>query len=341
MESPSYIRACFPIISQEIANNDYSLVYIAVGSAMGQQSINNNNNQQFPPFIRKVVGKKLVILIDPVLELNLAIQQYLNENHDPLNIVLNEYVRGIGGLSSGKRVLKNDNVTVIAINDRFNYDEECSPLLEMIITTYLPKVVKPKVVLQDFIGIDTTPYYVALFNKFSKTELLKNVIFDVTQKHGSCSPNLSESMLSFDADTNIIQEKYMPLSDITQSPMYQYFIQERIKSIVYPVNINYINIINNYGSFVPRDEQKMLMLFYTYGIYIDTSITSYDYVISKYVNLIFAMIQDIIIAKGLPDLFYDEILNVVHDRDRFMRLMNNILNNCVSHEMVGFGNQYK
>ena len=49
------------------------------------------NNQQFPCFLNKTKGNKVVILIDPILEMPLKTEQLFQEMGDPLILVNSEF----------------------------------------------------------------------------------------------------------------------------------------------------------------------------------------------------------------------------------------------------------
>jgi hypothetical protein len=67
-------------------------VYLGIGAAMDScNQLTSMNNQQFPCFLNKIKGNKVVILIDPILETPLKTEQLFQEMGDPLILVNSEF----------------------------------------------------------------------------------------------------------------------------------------------------------------------------------------------------------------------------------------------------------
>ena len=67
-------------------------MYLGIGAAMDScNQLTSMNNQQFPCFLNKIKGNKVVILIDPILEMPLKTEQLFQEMGDPLILVNSEF----------------------------------------------------------------------------------------------------------------------------------------------------------------------------------------------------------------------------------------------------------
>jgi hypothetical protein len=321
-------------IYREISSNDIELVYIAIGSAMNVDVIEDIKNQQYPPFVANF-NKKVIILIDRSLEDNLAVQKYWAKMNDPLHIV---YVDD----HSQFRVLRNSSTTVFAVNDNFtsyynsgtnrmiNYEVDVS-ILQQIITICLNKRVQPKVILQDFSGIDSTALYVELCKKFNRDNLLHNVIFDITQStHGECFPRLDNFVVSI--TTNLIQEKYLPLAMIKKSLQFKRFVDDRIKQLIYPIHLNYINLIQNSEQINIIDMNTVCMMFQIYSLEYNEHSTNRDYLIERFHCLLTeVLLTDLVAVIATLDedhrknILSDDIFQVynnIENRDVFIRRLN-------------------
>ena len=71
------------------------------------------NNQQFPCFLNKTKGNKVVILIDPILEMPLKTEQLFQEMGDPLILVNSEFKDEKTYFRELR--IKSDSVTIFAI----------------------------------------------------------------------------------------------------------------------------------------------------------------------------------------------------------------------------------
>ena len=196
-----------------------SLIYLGVGTGMEKYDfdvyedehyhITDTNNQQYPIFLHKFKGKQLIILCDPCLEDNLVIVRYFDRLKQPL-----KQINKIENIKEKIRIFENDNIIVIAYNDKCNYDNHDSITnINYIIEKCNEKQIK--FILQDFTGFDTTELYIKFLEIHGKS-ILNNILFDATQKDSGCYVELKPEYASVDKNNNFIQEKYMKLSEIKE-----------------------------------------------------------------------------------------------------------------------------
>ena len=308
-------------IYNEINNLSINLVCMFIGCSMvNYNELTEENNQQYPCFLNKFTGNKLIILIDPYLESNLKIEQYFIEKGDPLiliNNVLNENTPHI-------RVFKNNKVIVYALNISINYikfpwnhNEETpdSNKIYTIINMCLNKINKTKFILQDFSGNDTTYFYSNLLKTFNRCDILNYINLDITQNEGGCFIKITPDIITLDENENFIQEKFIELSKIKKSELFNKIFKFRIDNLLYSITFYYnklsespdyeLDIMNLY---------KISLIAIIYNIDFDENSKDISYIISKLLFLIDVMLKDIIYAKELDCDFYDYIINIIHDR---------------------------
>lgn len=321
-----------PIFTEALQANT-KLVYLGIGSAMGyhindiNNRISDEQNQQYPPFLKKFEGKKMIILIDPYLEDYLAVEQYMNEHEFKFEKYAVDNVR----------VLRNDEIVVYAIKETFDYlintrgtpqeiiesrrkvDWDFSNLINLI-GICLEKRPKTKIILQDFTGRDTSSFYTGLFNIFDKVDLINNVMFDVTQKDGGCFIEMNELQASIDFEGNFIQEKYMELTRITDSPLFKSILKDRIQLVVYQLLYNYLGLKKN-----PAHEliniEKIYGLAHSYDIKIDEFNKNSDYLIQIHQQLMQKIIEDIVIARQIDSSAISNLIQIIDNRTTFINLM--------------------
>jgi hypothetical protein len=171
------------------------VTYFSVGSSLKSYDysiINPLNNQQYPIFLNKFQGKKLIVLVDPLLENKLAIEQLFEDLNDPLvrnnNI---EYIK-----RNNLLVLQNDRITVIALREYFNYEEDEEHKLnncEYFHHSYLDTIIEltlnnsKKLIVQDFTGRSIVTHYCDLLHKYERQNVLNNILYDVSNNYdGQC-----------------------------------------------------------------------------------------------------------------------------------------------------------
>jgi hypothetical protein len=240
-----------PILNKcsSISPETSAVVYLAVGSAMGHwTNIDPNKNQQYPPFLSKFHGQKIIILIDPILESNLTIVRELKNK----GIGYNLYQMKKSPSSIVQSQISTHEITIFAFNEEFNYpepfwstngtDPDCEinmSYLYKLINICMGRTNPIKFIFQDYTGRDISNLYVDLFDSHPKHMLLSNVIFDVTQQSGNCFVEFSDDLQFMDGSNNFIQEKYIKLDKIS-SKMIQQIKKDRIKVLIYPITLNYL-----------------------------------------------------------------------------------------------------
>lgn len=310
-------------------SNNVEIVYLAIGSAMGDYSkeqITDDKNQQFPPFLKKFKGQKIIILIDPQLEEYLAIEYYMKEH----NLQFEEHKE------NNIRILQNEEIIVFAIKDYFYFVEclrfppeenqerknkldcDLSNLINLIdICLNNPNT---KIILQDFTGRDTTQLYTGLFNIFDKQKLLNRVLFDVTQKDGGCFIEMNESQAHVDSNGNFNQYKYSELTTIHDYILFKQNLENRIKHIIYPISHNFISLKKN-PSHEIMYKDNFYILARIYNINIDESNINPDYLINKYAELIKIVIEDIVISCKCDSSAVHDLFNIIDQRTEFSNML--------------------
>jgi hypothetical protein len=309
-------------IFNDITDPTINLVYMSIGCSMEDScydELTEENNQQYPCFLNNFTGNKLIILIDPYLETNLKIEKYFIQKGNPLisiNTILDDKLI--------VRVFKNDKVTVYALNEPINYisnqlfNQEDSPdayKIYNIINMCLDKINKCKFILQDFSGNDTSQFYSNLLKIFDRNDILNHVNMDVTQDYGGCRFKLTHDLVSLDEHGNFIQEKFMELSKIKDSKIFNTILKYRIDMFLYPIGFYYSKLIES-----PEYEldnvylHKISLIAIIYDIEYNPNNKDPKYIIPKLLALIDILLKDIINAKELGNTYYDHILNIIDNR---------------------------
>lgn len=241
--------------------NQVNHIYFAVGCGMQQYTfsdesksnyefdITEKNNQQYPCFLNNFNGKKMVILIDPELEFeqvkdnnlpkerDLVIQQYFDRIEQPLKIIMK---------TQNLRILENNEVIVIATKSKFYYEETIYMSKDDIINfretiDNFNKMIdycihgRTKLIVQDYSGKDLTSIYIKYFDIYG-SQILNNVMFDVSQNNGGCFIELKPSHAKVNSNNNFIQEKYLKLVDCVKSDIYKDMHNSRLSNLNYPLS---------------------------------------------------------------------------------------------------------
>ena len=307
-------------------NITISTVCIFIGSSMSSyDEITDENNQQYPCFLNKIKNRKLIILIDPYLEENLKIKQYFLCKGKPLitdNIIYNQN-------KLYARVLYNNEVIVYALNESINYiknkwddNNDNSDTFKIYNIIELCLKSKIKLILQDFTGNDTTYFYKNLFKKYNRDDLLNHINLDVTQLDSGCRINLSHDLIKFDNKGNFIQEKFLELSKMTESNLYNNILNNRIDMFIYPICYYYSQI--NLKIEFDIDKYQMNKIGLIASVYnIDYAEECLDliYINHKLELLIDIILKDFIICKKIKEPFYEFIKANIHDRKKLYETM--------------------
>lgn len=308
-------------VIDKISEPNTKLVYIAIGSGMGHYTqITESNNQQYPCFLDKFDGRKVVILIDPDLESPLKVESYFENLNNQLRLVRavtnpDEDDEKHSNDNRPKpphifRQFTNSNIDLFAINTSYDYqfydrttpyertkiDGDIAKMIDMIFIC-LGKVNKTKMIVQDYTGRDINHFYISMFKFFNKKEILNNVLFDVTQNDGGCFFDIKPSMAQVDSENNFIQERYSKLTQYTRSPFYDQILKTRIDILNYPISYYYFKLSES-PVFGVNNLDRLNLWFAIYEIEWDSENKNPDYLKTKFLELSRVMIEDIVDSRS-------------------------------------------
>jgi hypothetical protein len=297
--------------------------------------ITERNNQQYPCFINKFIGKKLFILVDPELEFthtnnvnnsdndverDLVIQQYFKRIGLPLEIILK---------TKTLRVLLNRDTIVIATKTSFNYEETqhmSKPEVETFrenFATFNNMIdlcidTKKKLIVQDYTGRDLTRAYLQLLDRYGR-KILNTIIFDVSQSNGGCFIELKPNYATIDKTGNFVQEKYLKLVDCIKSEMYNDLYKSRLSLLNYPLSWAVFKMRGdkNYSEF---NFENHKVLFIIYDCEYDPTSKQESLLL-----LIKKMLDDILLSRGLDISLGDSIIGKIMNRNEFNKELGAIL----------------
>lgn len=318
-------------IFDNIKNSDIRSVSLLIGSSMEcYDDVTEENNQQYPCFLNKISGKKLIILVDPNLESNLKIEQYFIEKSNPLICTHKIF----NGDKISIRIFNNNEIIVYALNEPINYikyewidnqDQPDTHKIYTIIDLCLDKEIK--FILQDFSGNDTTYFYTKLLKIYDRNKFLNYINFDVTQNEGGCRILLSDDLIQMDNNENFIQEKFMELTKIKNSNLFDTCLNLRINMFTYPITYYYSQITQNIELELDKLQlYKIGFIAIIYNIDFDEESKDLNYIVTKLRKLIEIMLKDIITCKGIDDSYYDFIITNIHDRQILYKSMKRLKN---------------
>lgn len=309
-------------IINDIQNVD--VIYMAIGCSMGHyKEITQTNNQQYPCFLDKF-KKKLIILVDPILETPLKIQEQITDLNE---IKTNDY-----------RILKNDSLIIYAINKSFyyvgtyynGYDNskiKNSDTESEINFRYLLQIIqfvldmKIKFIFQDYSGTDPTNFYFELMKIFDSDELLKYVTFDVTQKDAGCFIDINPNIIKYDSDDNFIQEKFLPLEKINKLDTFRDILKLRIDLLNYQLLWTYNKSLDT-NEWKPFDTDKIMFLCVIYNF--DTRFLDYNVELIKAIDcirdLMIIIIKDIVKSLCCEEELVTYLINNISNRTDFVNM---------------------
>lgn len=153
------------------------LLYVAVGCALGRYPVGDHPKQQCPPYLDALPGKKICILIDPLLE-------------DP------------------PRAAAESSALILPIRKMLYY----TPLgfLQNLIDLCMDPSRRVRMIVNDFTGLDINKYYPTGLGE----ALYRRVLFDPTYGDGGCFPDLAGIRILCDGPGDFLQPKYSRLQDI-------------------------------------------------------------------------------------------------------------------------------
>ena len=164
-------------VVQDESTGGELLIYVAVGCALGRYPAGEHPKQQCPPYIDALPGKKICILIDPMLE-------------DP------------------PRANAESSALILPIRAALSY----TPLgfLQNLIDLCMDSSRRVRMIVHDFTGADINAHYPTYLGE----TLYKRVLFDPTYGDGGCFPDLAGIRILCDGTGNFLQPKYSRLQDI-------------------------------------------------------------------------------------------------------------------------------
>lgn len=318
-------------IYDNIKNLDIKSVSLLIGCSMDcYDDLTEENNQQYPCFLNKISGKKLIILVDPNLEINLKIEDYFILKGNPLICTHKIF----NGEKISVRIFNNNEIIVYALNEPINYikyewidnhDQPDTYKIYTIIDLCLTKEIK--FILQDFSGNDTTYFYTKLLKIYDRNNLLNYINLDVTQNEGGCRFLLSNDLIKLDNNENFIQEKFMELTKIKNSKLFDTCLNLRINIFTYPIAYYYSNIIQNIELELDKLQlYKIGFIAIIYNIEFNEESIDLNYIVTKLGKLIDNMLKDIIICKGIDNSYYNFIMTNIHDRQLLYKSMKKLKN---------------
>ena len=304
------MEAFYLDIIRRINDFDPCIIYVAVGCSMQSYDDCNifpNNNQQNPFFLQKFDKlKKVFIFFDPELEnpLKLNTQIELKETYSSDDCCY--------------RILENDNIIVFAIKKEFNFYGNKHEVPDIYTTfginqSFLVSLMlyctknKKKLFVQDYTGENINNAYINFFELFPATELIKYVMFDITQNNGGCFIDFSKTLVHYDIEDNFIQPKFLTLSKLKKidNDMFKVLLIKRIDWVNHCLS-RQIRIINKEIAYCQyyNDEIKFILKSLVI-IYSNTTEISLE----NLKNTIMFIIIDIIEAFDLSQDILTHILN--------------------------------
>jgi len=326
--------------------NQVDHVYLAVGCAMPQYrfsdevnspymfDITEKNNQQYPCFLNKLAGKKMVILIDNELEFtqksdsgdqtierDLVIQQYFKRIGQPLESIVQ---------TKTLRVLGNNDTIVIASKTSFYYEENqhmtnselenfrenfttFNNLIELFINS------KKKLIVQDYTGRDLTHTYCHFLEMYG-SKILNSVLFDVSQSNGGCFIELKPTHATIDRHGHFVQEKYLKLAECVGSEMYNDIYKSRLSLFNYPLTWAVCNKNGVEDSYSEFKFENYKLLFFIYECKYDDK-----YKQESLLTLIKKMLDDMLTSRGIDITIGNSILSKIMNRNEFNKEVRAVL----------------
>jgi len=286
------------------------VTYFSVGSSLKSYDysiINPLNNQQYPIFLNKFQGKKLIVLVDPLLENKLAVEQLFEDLNDPLvrnnNI---EYIK-----RNNLCVLQNDHITVIALREYFNYEEEDEEHklnnCEYFHHSYLDTIIEltlnnsKKLIVQDFTGRSIVTHYCDLLHKYDRQSVLNNILYDVSNNYdGQCYFEFSMEQALI-INNCFLQPLFMQVRDLHNDQNYVYKQKKlRIEMILL---LTSSNVYNN-----KTNQNKLKYLSNLYNT-------------NDMHEILLAFINDVAMNEDLEK----EIVSNIMNRSKMISLLNSLI----------------
>lgn len=301
----SFETVCSNIITK-MSEFQPDIIYLAVGCYMGYYTdISPKNNQQDPLFLQKFADKKrMYIFFDPAIENPLKLESQID-------FVEVDY-------GDEYRILENDNMIVFSIKKPFYFHmfkdspkdkQDDSGISKILLASLIVYSLENKIKLfvQDYTGDDINDVYVEFFDIFTKSEMYKYVMFDVTQNEGGCFVDFERTKLFYDKDDNFIHLKFQTLAEIKKHDenMFKTTFHKRVGWINYHVS-RQIRIINGEIEGGPHDNYYLEPILKNLsGVY---SVTQ-EITLKNLENIIMHVVVDIIEAMELPREILQHIID--------------------------------
>jgi hypothetical protein len=257
--------------------------------------------------LNKFQGKKLIVLVDPLLENKLAVEQLFEDLNYPLvrnnNI---EYIK-----RNNLCVLQNDHVTVIVLREYFNYEEEDEEHklnnCEYFHHSYLDTIIEltlnnsKKLIVQDFTGRGIVTHYCDLLHKYDRQSVLNNILYDVSNNYdGQCYFEFSMEQALI-INNCFLQPLFMQVRDLHNDQNYVYKQKKlRIEMILL---LTSSNVYNN------KTNQNKLK--YLSNLYNTNDMN----------EILLAFINDVAMNEDLEK----EIVSNIMNRSKMISLLNSLI----------------
>jgi len=183
------------------ASTNPDLVYVAIGCSQAHYAPDEGTPQEYPPFVAAWPGRKVIIMIDPLLETPPRGYAQAGIRADPAPMVT------------------DGTVTFFALRQNFHWPERWAPDLQAIdeCTEFIHRlcrfaIARSHLIVQDYSGTNIAPFYPtdlgpALFNR---------VLFDVTGNDGGCLVDFSKIQVLRAPNGDFVQPMYAPLLRLQQ-----------------------------------------------------------------------------------------------------------------------------
>ncbi len=170
-----------------------------------------------------------------------------------------------------------------------------------------------------------------LYIPVAQQPMYENVINQDDDEHPLPIPNLDIATI-----VDIIQEEYQPLARISSNAeLFELLVDERLQQLIYPIHLNYINLIQNSEQINIIEMNTVCKMFQIYSLEYNEHSINKDYLIERFHCLLKeVLLTDLVtVIKRFDDDFRKnnihlnhvfEIYNNMRNRDVFIRQLNNM-----------------
>jgi hypothetical protein len=293
-----------------------NVIYCGIGSSMKEHNeINEINNQQNPIFLNKYY-KKVIILIDPLLENPLRLETQLE-----LEIIRNdEYLR----------ILKNENTLIFAINHKFyysilDYDTDSNiyfPIQKTFLFSLALYTINTKIFMfiQDYTGNNIELSYIELFEIFLPTKVLQHIFFDITENNSGCYVDFIEHQVKYTNDDFFDQIKFLTL--VKQKGISKYIIANLIKRINYVMyDLCRILKVITEGIDISENEYNNYKLIFLLLSVIYNDKILFDMTRENIIHIIELVLIDILTFVNKPLTIIDDIKIINFEQNKLINIL--------------------